>query len=360
MAASLLADVLCFAVDRARAIGREGDKGASDASDASDVSVASVASDASVVREGLSRVLPLGGCGGGGGGVGGGGGGVPLPVVSATAQADLDYGDSVAAVTAFARTSLGARALGDMMRAPTHDAAALAGRRAGLEDMRLVLQPGSAGELEFSAALERARAAEAGALWCCTPPEAMDADSREALAEPYFGGLLDPVHGAWPALWASTVYVGFVAPVLAACVPLAYVLTPYMVIRFRMKLRIGFGTYLRLMYHTFQSASHAVNFAMGGATSVLVQLASLLCTALVYVQAVGSALRASRRVLSAGRRINAAYRSACEFCEAGAELQRAAGPAARSVWAHWAPPGMLGAQMLGPCGSALPSPSQGA
>ena len=226
-------------------------------------------------------------------------------LVHGEAFADLDHASTVAAVAEGCVTAGGRAAVREILSSPVYSSALLR-MRAG--DIRGAC--GVARALRGAAA--EVRADEEGAVWCSTPAESMDEDTSALLEEPYFRGLVaKPLNGLWPALWANNAYSMFAAPALALSAPLSYLLMPYFIIRFKLKLPLDFRTFVRLMYHSLKGAGAALNLAFGSAPSFAMQLVSVGMTCVMYFQAVVSSFRHSFRLVGVCQRVARRMNSLC-------------------------------------------------
>lgn len=207
-----------------------------------------------------------------------------LVSVHPEAYGDLDHESTVSRVASFAVTDGGKLAVREILTRPLFCARTLRLRAKDISGMK-----------NEAAALRKAidaiKADEAGASWCATSPEDLDDDTAEAIQAPYFKGFAKPLNKLWPALWANNCYSAFAVPFLAISAPLSYLLAPYFIIRYKLKLPLDFKTFVKLMYHSFKGAGAAMNIAFGSAPSFAMQLASVVMTCVMYFQAVVSSVR---------------------------------------------------------------------
>lgn len=232
-----------------------------------------------------------------------------MPVlVHPDAYGDLDHASTVAEVCEGCSTSGGKRAVLEILTNPLYGAAAL---KARAEDIRRV-----SGDAELlRKKLESVKDDEEGAAWCATPLDAMDEDTAELLDEPYFKGYAKPLNNLWPALWANNSYAMFIAPALALSAPMAYLLTPFFIIRYRMKLPIDFKTFVQLMYHSFKGAGAAMKLAFGNAPTFAMQLVSVAMTCVMYFQAVIASFRHSLKLVGVCQRVAKRMNSLCRVLQ---------------------------------------------
>ena len=242
------------------------------------------------------------------------------------ALGDLDHASTVAALGEACATAGGRRALGEIMSSPTYCPELL---RLRARDIA-ALAPVAEGIRDRLAAL---RDHEEGAVWCSTPVEDLDDDTAALLREPYFRGVAKPLNGLWPALWASNAYAVFAAPAIAGAAPLTYLLAPYFIIRFKLKLPLDFRTFVRLMYHSFKGAGAAMKIAFGDAPTFAMQLASVAMTCVMYFQAVIASFRHSIKLVGVCRRVAGRMNSTERVLAACDELADRRGAAFYRRWA---------------------------
>ena len=237
---------------------------------------------------------------------------------------DLDYGACVDAVAGGCRTLSGARAAAEVMLRPVADREMIEAR---MRDVRALAAP----DEPISACLGDGAASERSALWCTMAPSEMDDDTREALAEPFFNVVPEAgsraLNACWPILWGCGVYNAYMAPLLAICAPLVYLLTPFCMLRWKLNIPVTPGMYARMMYHAMLGTNSTMRFALGSPLATLVQISSLAATAIVYAQAVWSTLKASRRLRAVCARISeatlaaeAVTRASAAACDRALEL----------------------------------------
>lgn len=217
--------------------------------------------------------------------------------VHAEAFADLDHDSTMGEAAAFAVTEGGKRAVREILSRPLHSAEVLRARAGDVTGMKTE-------HARIRDVLEAIRDDEAGATWCAMSPDELDADTAEAVESPYFKGwFAKPLNSWWPAIWANNCYSIFAVPLLALSAPLSYLLAPYFIIRFKLKLPLDFRTFVRLMYHSFKGAGAALKIAFGTAPSFAMQLASVVMTCVMYFQAVVSSVRHSVKLVAAITRV---------------------------------------------------------
>lgn len=215
---------------------------------------------------------------------------------------DLDHSHTVDEVCGGCVTAGGRAAVAEILRSPTYCAGTLRLRARDLRDPALArLQSRIAGVADD----------EEGAAWCAADPAEMDEDTAGLLAEPYFRGFGAPLNGLWPALWANNAYSIFAAPAAALSAPLAYLLTPFFILRYRLRLPVDFKTFVQLMYHSFKGAGAAMKVVFGNAPTFAMQLASVVMTCVVYVQTVVAAFRHSLRLVGVCHRVATRMNSLC-------------------------------------------------
>lgn len=222
-----------------------------------------------------------------------------------TLLSDIDHGAVIKEVSSWCVTEGGRAAVEEILTRPTTAAGLLVERAADLRRTGGVIDA-LAGDLRGVAG------SEAGAAWCCLSPESLDEDTLEAVSKPYFGGLAGVANRHWPALWASSAYTVFAAPAIAILSPLAYVIVPFMVVRLRFGIPIGFWRFVLLLYHSFRGAGAAMDIALGS-TSQTMQLASLATTIVVYAQSVYSSVGNAISTHSACCRITSGVNSLSDF-----------------------------------------------
>lgn len=229
-------------------------------------------------------------------------------LVHPEAYGDLDHASTVAEVCEGCATEGGKRAVFEILTNPMYCVRTL---RARARDVRVV----GAESRRLREKLASVRDDEEGAAWCATPLDAMDDDTAELLDEPYFKGFGKPLNGLWPAIWANNSYAMFVAPAMALSAPLAYLLTPFFIIRYRMKLPIDFKTFVQLMYHSFKGAGATMKLAFGNAPTFAMQLASVAMTCVMYFQAVIASLRHSFKLVGVCQRVARRMNSLCRVLQ---------------------------------------------
>jgi len=212
---------------------------------------------------------------------------------------DLDHYATIDRVASFAATEGGKKCVKEILSRPLHCARTLRARAADIHG--LAMDRDSIARLRKH--LELVAKHEEGAAWCATSPEDLDEDTAEAVQAPYFKGIAKQLNNIWPALWANNCYSAFAVPILAISAPLSYLLAPYFIIRFKLKIPLDFQTFVKLMYHSFKGAGAAMSIAFGKAPSFAMQLASVVMTCVMYFQAVVSSVRHSMKLSAAIQRV---------------------------------------------------------
>ena len=285
---------------------------------------------------------------------------------------DVDYARVVDRVAESCHTRGGRRALERIMRAPVRDADLLL-RRA---DSIRALEAGAGKSCEIEAALTALTACEADARWCCIDfaagededtdddseydedSESMDeredsplsiegeierkkhgwglqallpsilastglsgatgvSDASAYLDTPYFQSrFLGFLNRFWPALWLNNVYSAILAPAVTLLSPLVYALIPFFVLRFKFGIPIGLFAYAKLIYHSVCAAGSMIAASSGRMTSRSMQLSSLVCSIIVYIQASLSALKQARAARRVCTRISERMNAMCDFVAA--------------------------------------------
>lgn len=228
-----------------------------------------------------------------------------MPVlVHPEAMSDLDHESTMSAVSEGCVTAGGRRAVREILSSPVYSAALLRARARDIADT-------AARRARTRQSLEAIKGDEEGAVWCATPEEKMDDDTVGLLKEPYFRGVASPMNRLWPAIWANNAYAIFAAPALALAAPLSYLLMPYFIIRFKLRVPLDFTTFVRLMYHSLKGAGAALNIAFGNAPSFAMQLASVATTCVMYFQSVISSFRHSFKLIGVCQRVAGRMNSLC-------------------------------------------------
>lgn len=213
---------------------------------------------------------------------------------------DLDHDATVARVASFAATEGGKQSVKEILARPLYCVRTLKARAA---DIHGLLRLDRDGISRLRKELELVAKYEEGATWCAKSPEELDEDTAEAVQTPYFKGFTKPLNSIWPALWANNCYSAFAVPLLAISAPLSYLLAPYFIIRFKLKIPLDFQMFVKLMYHSFKGAGAAMSIAFGKAPSFAMQLASVVMTCVMYFQAVVSSVRHSMKLSAAIQRV---------------------------------------------------------
>ena len=228
-----------------------------------------------------------------------------MPVlVHHEAFSDLDHGATVSEVGGGCVTNGGRIAVREILTNPVYSASVL---RARARDIREAAKTAA----RVRNKLQDIRDDEEGAVWCSTPEDQMDEDTLELLDQPFFKGVAKPLNKVWPALWANNSYAMFAAPALALSAPLSYLLMPYFIIRFKLKLPLDFKTFVKLMYHSLKGAGAALNLAFGNAPSFAMQLVSVAMTCVMYFQAVISSFRHSFKLVAVCQRVAGKMNGLC-------------------------------------------------
>jgi hypothetical protein len=224
---------------------------------------------------------------------------------------DLDHDSTVTEVCRGCVTEGGKRAVAEILRNPLYCVDTL---RARARDVREL----NAHARRIREKIGAVKEDEEGAAWCSTPLEDMDEDTASLLREPFFKGFGEPLNRFWPVLWGNNAYAMFLAPALALSAPMAYLLTPFLIIRYRLKLPIDFKTFVSLMYHSFKGAGATMKVAFGDTPTFAMQFASVAMTCVMYFQAVFASFRHSFRLVDVcqrvARRMNSLHR-VLEKCE---------------------------------------------
>lgn len=229
-------------------------------------------------------------------------------LVHPEAYGDLDHASTVAEVCEACVTAGGKRAVFEILTNPLYCVRTL---KARAKDVRHI----SADAQRLRDKLASVKDDEEGAAWCATPLDMMDEDTVELLDEPYFKGFGKPLNNLWPAIWANNAYAMFVAPAMALSAPMAYLLTPFFIIRYRMKLPIDFKTFVQLMYHSFKGAGATMKLAFGNAPTFAMQLVSVAMTCVMYFQAVIASVRHSIKLVGVCQRVARRMNSLCRVLQ---------------------------------------------
>lgn len=236
-------------------------------------------------------------------------------LIGETALADLDHRSTIDRLSAGCVTSGGRDMVSEILSAPVLCADLLRRRAADVRDVLPLVA-------KVREALSPVAANEAQAAWCCLHADDMEDDERQALSSPYFqSALLEPANRAWQPMWLATSYTVYGAPALSALAPLSYVLVPFLVIRFRFGIPIGFSTFLRVMYHSVRGAGAAMNIAIGGSNSHAMQIASLLATVFMYFQNLSASISQAKALHGVCSRVCNGINSLAGF--AGADIGKA-------------------------------------
>lgn len=228
-----------------------------------------------------------------------------MPVlVHHEAFADLDHDATISEISEGCVTNGGKSAIREILTNPIYSTATLKSRARDIRGTSKIVT-------RLRSILEDIKKDEDGAVWCATPEDQMDEDTLELLDEPYFKGFAKPLNKFWPALWANNSYAMFAAPALALSAPLSYLLMPYFIIRFKLKLPLDFKTFIKLMYHSLKGAGAALNLAFGNAPSFAMQLVSVTMTCVMYFQAVISSFRHSFKLVGVCQRVASRMNSLC-------------------------------------------------
>lgn len=219
----------------------------------------------------------------------------PVLLTEQTLQ-DLNYDAAVEEASKSCVTEGGAKAIRNILTSPTYCLDTLKARSKDISS----LAPKAAG---LTRSLEKLKPDERAAAWCSVSPEEMDEDTFDMLKEPFFKGYGKPLNKVWPAIWANNTYAMFAAPALALAAPMAYLIAPFLLIRFKLKIPLDFKTFVKLMYHSFKGAGAALNIAFGNAPSFAMQLTSVVCTCVMYFQAVIASFRHSLKLVGVCRRV---------------------------------------------------------
>nr|WRJ69738.1 DNA mismatch repair ATPase MutS subfamily 8 [Oceanusvirus sp.] len=218
---------------------------------------------------------------------------------------DLDHGATVKAMAERCKTTGGTRVLAEIMSSPIYCKKTLRERADDIAAFR-----------NTSVDLDSLKNEEEGAVWCATEFDDLDEDTIELLEEPYFRNVIARgLNKLWPALWANNAYAVFAAPAMALSAPVAYLVTPYLMIRFKLKIPLDFKTFIKLMYHSFKGAGAAMNIAFGNAPSFAMQLASVAMTVVVYCQNVLASFRHSFSLVSVCKKVTTKMNCLARFLE---------------------------------------------
>ncbi|AUF82261.1 DNA mismatch repair ATPase MutS subfamily 8 [Tetraselmis virus 1] len=229
-------------------------------------------------------------------------------LVHPKAYYDLDHENTINTISSFCKTKGGAQIVKEIMCSPTYCIKTLKSRA---KDIQNYIK-----KQDLEQLLEHVSYHEEGATWCSQELDSMDEDTLELMQEPYFSNpIAKPLNSIWPALWANNAYAIFVAPAMSLVAPLSYMLAPYFMIRFKLKIPLDFKTFIKLMYHSFKGAGAAMNIAFGNAPSFAMQLASVACTCIMYVQAVLATFRHSLSLVSVCTRIVTKMNDLCHVLE---------------------------------------------
>jgi hypothetical protein len=239
------------------------------------------------------------------------------------ALADLDHPAAVDAVAASCATRGGRVALRRILSSPLTDASLLRARARDVAAVAKAAAASGGGSGGLREALAAAGADEEAAAWCLADPESREDDEREALDQPFFASApVRPLNRARPALWLGNAYTVYGAPALALLAPLSYLLTPYLLIRYRMKIAIDFRTFVSLMYHSMKGTGAALRAVFGDAPSFAMQAVSLISTCALYLHAIVCTVRRAIAVrgvcLRVVTRVNALAR-ALRACDAAVD-----------------------------------------
>lgn len=144
----------------------------------------------------------------------------------------------------------------------------------------------------------------------------------------YFDTLLTrPLNRSACALSASSAYNIAISPIVGVLSPISYFVVPYLVLRYRMHVRMSFSEYLRMMYTATVTMSRMCS-TFGGSVSNI-KYASLLFSLLFYFQGVWNSFQVSSLTHRIGASITESVDALHDWRLATRELQRIVGGATR-------------------------------
>jgi hypothetical protein len=177
------------------------------------------------------------------------------------------------------------RLLRDMIVSPTDDVTVLSRRQRWMLDREHLLKLSPPDDVI---------AAEADMLWAWRFLTDPDEDVRELHQSAYFSNWLigKALNGSSALLASANIYRIFIAPVIGVLTPVAYVIVPYLVLRYRFKIRLPFADFLKTMYNIV-IASMRVNRGLT-LRQQLTRYASIGVSLVFYFQNVFSSVQVAR------------------------------------------------------------------
>lgn len=134
--------------------------------------------------------------------------------------------------------------------------------------------------------------AEQDVLWAWRLLTTPDEDVLSLHQSAYFSNWL---LGNWlnrspTALAGANLYRVYAAPIIGVLTPLMYIVVPYVILRFRFKVRIGFSDFLKLMYNVLSAQTRSLR----GVRQHVTHYASIAVSLVFYFQGVFSSVQVSR------------------------------------------------------------------
>ena len=146
---------------------------------------------------------------------------------------------------------------------------------------------------EHEAILERLADSEADLFWLFDTNDEQLKDLYEIVYFKFF--LLRKLNGHAGALTLSNLYTILGSPAIGILTPIAYFVIPYMILRLKMKLNIGFKDYVK---YTFM-ALNATGFM--GTGSRVVKVISMMFSALFYFQGIFNSVEVAKTTYKIAR-----------------------------------------------------------